>query len=298
MIFTERIGSMKPFLGTDITHNKHNGEYNGECFIIASPSEENAEELNSASTEFTENIFQSVNPLPLPLRIVEWITGIGGFTILSGILKSTTGKDAVSWAQGYQNAPILFWICGVFLPVWLAIFLYSRKLQKQADNANEESGLSSRLDSLAENIFFELGVPEDSASVDILNLTYKIKNGEVVPKTATVGFTPFNNFEMQVFVQDDCLCFSDVDGKYAIPLSAFTCIRTVNEKIVLPMWNKEIDCGEGIYRQYKLKEDNAGNVMVTPYHILEFVHEGETWGIYFPCYELPVMEELTGLRAE
>ena len=30
---------------------------------------------------------------------------------------------------------------------------------------------------------------------------------------------------------------------------------------------------------------------------LELEHEGETWGIYFPCYELPVFEELTGLKA-
>ena len=38
--------------------------------------------------------------------------------------------------------------------------------------------------------------------------------------------------------------------------------------------------------------------IVIPYYILEVVHNTETYGIYIPCYELPVFEELTGLRAE
>ena len=34
------------------------------------------------------------------------------------------------------------------------------------------------------------------------------------------------------------------------------------------------------------------------YHILELEHGGENYGIYFPCWELPVFERLTGLNAE
>ena len=40
------------------------------------------------------------------------------------------------------------------------------------------------------------------------------------------------------------------------------------------------------------------NLRVGWYHVLEFVHKGETWGIWFPNYELPFFEKATGLKAD
>jgi hypothetical protein len=37
---------------------------------------------------------------------------------------------------------------------------------------------------------------------------------------------------------------------------------------------------------------------VKPYHILELEKDGETYGIYFPAYELAAIESLTLLKAE
>ena len=53
-----------------------------------------------------------------------------------------------------------------------------------------------------------------------------------------------------------------------------------------------------IYKPYHMSIDNFGCLNCNSYYILEVVHNTETYGIYIPCYELPVFEELTGLRAE
>lgn len=63
-------------------------------------------------------------------------------------------------------------------------------------------------------------------------------------------------------------------------------------------WNKDEAYNKGVYKQYKLVEDNLGRVSGKNYQILELNSGGERWGIYFPRYELPVFEEITGLKAD
>ncbi|MBQ8382941.1 MAG: hypothetical protein IJX47_07050 [Clostridia bacterium] len=288
----------KPFLGTDITYDKDNDNFNGDCFIVANASELHSAALNAATSNAAQMIEKTEKPFPLPLRILEWVSLIAGVSVISGILKALSGDDAVTLAQGYQNAPALFWIGGISILLWLGLFLYKKSKIKQLEATGKPDEVNAKLDSVAESIFFELGVPEDAAKVDILSFTYKEKNGEAVPKAGSLDTTPYHNFEMRVFVESDTLFLTDVESKYAIPLASLTAIRTVNKRISVPLWNKDIGYNEGIYKSYKLTANNMDDVFLKPYHILEFTHEGELWGIWFPCYELPVMEALTGLKAE
>ena len=62
-------------------------------------------------------------------------------------------------------------------------------------------------------------------------------------------------------------------------------------------WNKEIGINEGIYKQYKLTTDKFGLICCKRYHVTEIIHNGEIYVIYIPDYELPQIEQLTGLKA-
>ena len=73
---------------------------------------------------------------------------------------------------------------------------------------------------------------------------------------------------------------------------------TVNEKIAVPDWNKDTPPTKGEFKQFELTVDNLNRIIVPGYHILELDCNGEKWGIYFPCYELPTFESITGLSAE
>ena len=91
---------------------------------------------------------------------------------------------------------------------------------------------------------------------------------------------------------------ANVESVYAFKRSELKTIKTVNKRISIPTWNKEEEPTAGAFKQYKLAVNNIGNIFFKPYHILEVEHNGETFGIYFPPYELATFEKLTGLKAE
>ena len=75
-------------------------------------------------------------------------------------------------------------------------------------------------------------------------------------------------------------------------------IKSIKKTIRIMEWNKDEEFNKGLYKQYKLSEDNYGCIICKSYHILEFEHNNDLWGIYIPCYELPVIEDITGLKAD
>lgn len=287
---------MKPFLAVDITENKNNETINGSEFIAENASQLHSQAFDNASEDVT-NLAEKAK-LPLPVRAVHWICGFVGTILLIGIIKSGRGDDGLSVAQAYQNAPLIFWASGICLAVWLVLTIIGRKREKDIVESTEGDNTMRRLEAAADSIFEEFRVPKTAEKVDILGLTYKMKNGEPVAKE--IGFNPtaYIFAEFRAYVQDGNLFLADLEHKYAFPLAELTKIRTVKKSIAASGWNKEVRPTKGEYKPYKMQIDDFDCVHFKPYHILELVHNGEAWGIYFPCYELKVFEKLTGLIAE
>ena len=146
-------------------------------------------------------------------------------------------------------------------------------------------------------MYDELGVPHNAYYVDVLSFRYKVKNDKI---TATaVGFqtTPYINFDLRMYITDDHLYLANIENLYAFKLSDLKTIKTVNKRISIPTWNKQEEPTKGEFKQYKLAVNNLGDIFFKPYYILEGEHNGETFGIYFPPYELATFEKLTGLSA-
>lgn len=283
---------MKPFLGINITDNKNNDQLNGTAFVTAKISEIQAAMLQQAS-ERAENQ-QNKSQLPKPLRVLRWITMFASLCCISGIFNAL-GED-VSLAQGYQNAPVIFWIGGVCLVAWIALAVWGKRREKEVSESDETRRVLTTTDQLIQNSYAELSVPADAVNCDILMFRYVEKNGEILPRG--MGPLTFIACDSKVFLANDCLCLADVHQRYEFPLAALRRIVTIQKDAGIPSWNKDVPYNQAPYKQYKLRADNYGFVHFKPYHILELEMEGETWGIYFPSYELPVMEELTGLQAQ
>jgi hypothetical protein len=49
------------------------------------------------------------------------------------------------------------------------------------------------------------------------------------------------------------------------------------------------------YKECKFGVNQFGDIFSKTHYILEFRHSGETWGVYFLPYELPVFTKLTGI---
>lgn len=287
---------MKPFVGIDITENKKNEKINGEEFIVDSVSQIQKNNFDDAQQDALELVEES--KLPLVLRIIQGACGLVGLMLLSGVLRAFTDEDSVSFAEGYQNAPWLFWLCGVCLAVWGILKALSVKKEKETIYAEKGENVAGKLESISKNIYAELGVPPHAEMVDILSFAYKMKDGEPKAKEMGLSTTPYINTEVKAFVEEDKLILVDLEHKYAFPLNSLQAIRTVKKSIMVPFWNKEEAPKEEKYKEYKLRVDDHGCVYLKPYHILEILKDNELWGIYFPCYEIKVFESLTGIKAE
>lgn len=280
---------MKPFLAIDLTNNKKNEQINGSEFLVQETSAALAQRLETSVDQAQQTVKKS--KLPLGLRIAQYVCGLGAVMILCGILKSD-----VDFAQGYANAPELYWVGGIGAVVWLCLWLWGKRKSKKLLGTEESQQTMSHLENTAEAVYRELGVPEGAKDVDVLFFFYKEKDGQI--RVTEKGICQYFNPEFKVFADGENLYLVNLEGKYAIPLSAMKRIYTVKKHIRMAGWNKQETFNKGIYKPYKMTTDDYGCVHCKQYSILEFQFQGQTYGLYIPPYELAVFEAVTGLKAE
>ena len=154
------------------------------------------------------------------------------------------------------------------------------------------------IDLNVKNIYEELGVPNTAYSVDIFGFKYKIKDGKIVVKSSAFQPSNFINTDFSCFISDNKLHLVDLTDVYSFDLSNFKRIVAVKKTADFTPWNKQESPNDERYKPFKIRNNQIGINFVKPYYILEYEQDGETYGIYFPPYELSVFESLTGLTAQ
>ena len=279
---------MKPFYGIDRTTLKKSTYHEGECFIAATVSDMTRESYErtlksaAASMESTK--------LPGFLRVIRtacsWIFAL----IFIGILRSD-----VPLAEGYRNAPFLYWIMGGCGLVWGILAILARRKSGAVTGTEEFTQAMRRLDGEIERLRRELLVPADAKSVDVVQLTYRRKGDKLKIHTQGMETTPYTNIPMQVFRREDMLCLADMEHRYELPISAMTCLRKVKKPLLCQDWNKHESINSEFYKPYKLSLDSYNRVRTRAYGLLELHHQGTDWAVWLPPYELNYISALTGL---
>ncbi len=285
---------MKPFLGIDLTENKKNQEMNCLEFVAATPSPAMKQALDDSMGK--ADAAEAQAKLPLPIRIVQYTCGIAGLLLFGGLLR---GMAEATFIQAfYKNAGWLFWLCGGLLAVWAVLKLWGSVKEKKVLGSEESTHVFSNMENIGKSIYTELSVPSDATDVDILSFFYKDDEGQIKVCEKGLQLARFMNPEFKIYKDAENLYLTNLSGKYAFPLSSLKAIRTVNKNGNVITWNKVAATSEGRFRQYQLTVDKYDRIHFKNYYILELTHNGEEWGIYIPCYELPVLEYYTGLKAE
>lgn len=282
---------MKPFLGIDLTNNKKNEEVSGSEFITQTPAPALLESLEGSTDEVCE--IDNRSKLPLPLRIIQTVCGFVALVTAGGLLKSS-----VSFAEGYRNAPALYWIGGICLILWLILWICSKLKSKSVLETEESTQTLSKFEGISDAIFRDLNVPADAKEVDVLSFYYKNNDGTIKVCEKALQMSKYTNPIFHAFADDENLYLANFDGKYTFPRSELQVLRRVDKRIQISDWNKEEPFDKGRYKEYKLTTDNYDRIHCKCYYILELTHNGDLWGIYIPCYELPVFQALTGLTVQ
>ncbi|MBE6531669.1 MAG: hypothetical protein E7679_06270 [Ruminococcaceae bacterium] len=284
---------MKPIFAIDITTDKKNEVINGDEFITKTIPSQASEEFENRRECLEQTVEKS--KLPLWIRIVKYLSGVYALFVFIAIIKAL---GSISFAEALRNAPILIGsgiICGL---IWLVLTLMAKSKEKavmQEENAEEQA---EQLEKNIQDIYDLLGVPADANTVDILTFNYKIKNEDIVIQYSALQSAACFNAEMKIYVNDGMLHITDLETVHSFKLDELKAIKTVNKRISILFWNKEEGPRSGEFKKYKMTENNVGNVFFKPYYILEGERDGQAFGIYFPCYEIDVLERLTGLTAK
>lgn len=286
---------MKPVFGIDVTKNKKNDVGNERSFICQQISQTNLESLDRI-TEENSKISKKML-LPLPLRIFQGIVMVVGIILFRVSLNLT--RDGVTLSEMLKTVP---WVpLGILAcsGIFSGILMLANAKRKKIAESEENLVVSNRIDVVCSNIYSEFGVDENTPEVDILSFRYKTRKSENVFVTNSLSPVNASNLAHKFYVSDGNLYLVSLEAKYCIPLDNVTGIKTVKKQAAIPeaMWNKAIHFTEGYFEQFKIR-CNDGIIHIRPYHILCFNHNGEEWGLYFPCYELPLFENITGLKAE
>lgn len=285
---------MKPIFGIDVTQNKHNEELNGLNFVVAEATAEQTDALLEQHEGLEETIEKS--KLPLWLRILKAICGYLALILGLGMIKSL---PEVGLAHIFQRATIFVLCFFFFLIAWIVLKFLSLKKETAVYKERNAEGQIEEYQQDLQALYESLGAPSNADTVDVLSFLYKVKDGEIKPTAHMMQTTPYVNFEAKLFATEDALCLVDTQHCFSFPKAELRAIRKVDERIALLSWNKgDEEPKKGRFKPYKLTVNQYGNVFVKSYYIMELVHDGEEWGIYFPCYEKDAFEKASGLTAE
>ena len=276
---------MKPFWGIDLTEDEQNTKYNAERFAVSTTSPLHKKELDDAMHNLIKSSASTRPGWILAFIVLCWAV------LIAAILLKVTGV-----LGKFPLVAVI--VCVVMVAILVLRTVLRIRLQKPKDSTTpRKKAAQEQFDRAIELIHNDLGVPENATDVDVMEFAYTVRDGELCPDDQFYE-NIYCALSVKMFRKGDKLCFADTSHLYSLDISELKGIRTVKETVTMENWDKDIACNEGISAQYGMIYAGDGNFTIPHYHILEFENDGETWGLYFPCYELPTFRELTGFEAE
>jgi hypothetical protein len=279
---------MKVFFGTNLTLDKNNDRMDGEDFGVERLPESQETALDESASHL--DALQSRAQFPSFLRAIRTACGLIAIVLGVSILRALT---EIPLKNAYANAPVLFWLVPLTAAVWGTLTYLGIQRKKAVESGEEAKNALKAADALMRSCYDTLGVPKHADEMDVLCSQYCVKDGQIVNKP-TACYT-FVNAELKVFVQDDALCFADISQKICVPLSSLQSIRRIEKSITFPTWNKETSFKDAPYDQYKISATRFGYSIKSYYALCIRGEGGEDYELYFPAYELPTVQKLTGL---
>lgn len=288
---------MKVLFGTDITQNKKNDKSDGDEFIVRSVPEAVTEKRKK---EFEKEI-DIAGSMAKRFRIIQVVGSILLFFGLLGIVEILEDEAGMSlFLMREAISQNILWFSVLFVTFLLGVLILvicEAKRKKKITEYEKDDEIKDCEDRkyILQALSY-LGVPKSAKNVDIICPNYVIRNGEPVLKSLKVfGFL---NAELKLFSDESAVYIADAENLYFIGFTDIEKISKYNRKLNLMFWNKNIGYNEEKYQKYNIKKCGESNYTINEYYSLDINRDGETYKMYFPPYELDVIERLTGIKYE
>jgi len=257
----------------------------GEIFITQHIPAELEERLDKASEQ--DNNFERTASFPSWFYIIKFILILGAVGFTSGIFQSD-----VSLAEGYRNAPYIYWITPLLWIALIIMIIFEKSRAKKVYNSEDFSEHMENFIKVIQEAEKYLGIPEDSVNIDILMFRYTEKNGEQKHK----NFPLFShiNLNCKIYIKNENLCLSNASYVMEIPLQSLKSIHMEKKKASFPNWNKNESFNSKTYRPFKIVCNNQGNYFAKYYSVKIEDIKGE-FEFFVPNYDIDNLCNLTGL---
>ncbi|HMM01155.1 MAG TPA: hypothetical protein PKC96_07530 [Bacilli bacterium] len=281
---------MKAIFGVNQTDSKNNLTGDEDAFVTAEVDQFQKEKLDHCMQLATEQTRRT--DFPLWLKIVQLVLLLTWIIVIGSIVKALI--DEIPLSTMYSNAPFLFYLAPIAFIAWLFLYFYGKSRKKSTENSEDYKNAEDYCNQVLAESEAQLQIPNDAERIDILSFFYKKDNEDLKP--INKGFTTFVNFEKQVYADDKKFYLADAARVIGLAKDEMKTIVKINKKTSLPSWNKEEGIQSSKYLLYHMTVNNYGMIFIKSYFRLELEHEEEIYVLYFPPYELSIIERLTGLK--
>lgn len=288
---------MKPLFSTDILLNwvKLTEEELAQAqppegdYYVKSLTDEQCDRISQAQENASRMLKKG--DIPLWLKAIRMVLFFVLLIAVSNLLKGFSQAGIGGLELKSAAAALISAI------VCIVITLIKKKRAKDFENSDSYDEAVSVMDEI-DRSFNYLGIPQNTDFTEIIEVRYKQKDSKIKVQTGILKSELNYNVQCKIHGDNQALYISDGMNLFKIPKSELKAIKTVNEKLALAQWYKDEPYNSQSFEKYKLVPNQAGHIYVEPFHILEIEHKGQSYGIYFPCYELEKFEKATGLKAE
>lgn len=279
---------MKPFYGIDNTNDTKNEKENGDEFLVQKPDANLYAEYDKAVNGVFANIKKALK-LPSLLNVIQYFSLVVGGCIFCALFECFISDENAELKM--IDIKLIFVIILCVL-IFVVLRFVIKALNKREDESEEQHLQSKKAQGAYQRLLNDLGVPPDSLNIDVLSFNYKLEKDIIKIDKCGMSVPMFYNMEFHIYRDKENFYLATDSGKYAFKFSSIKTIHKIEHKNALFIWNKDISCNKGEYKKYKMKEDEMGNIRCKVYYVLEIENNDESWGIYFPEYELETIKKL------
>lgn len=217
-----------------------------------------------------------------PLWMIILATVFSFATVIIGaiIFDTEIGIDVM-----YQKVPYLFYIFGVCLlaviVLWGLIIGRSQKLQDSA----EFKDMKQRVVNEEKSGKLALSVPFYAEKIELLCPFTKVdKNG--LEKRSTMYRDTYFNHPIDLFVEEENLCFADDFQVVALPLSSLKLVTKMKKWANINEWKKPEPFTDQKYKEYKLFYTDNSYITMRWHYVAVFEIDGEEIEVIIPNYDI------------